>query len=267
MDKEVLDRLHSVELEILKEVHKVCVKNNLIYYLWAGTLLGAVRHKGFIPWDDDIDIAMPREDYQRFIKLCKDGCLGDNYAFQDVSTYSNYHLIFGKVRKNNTLFDETVFQNQNCAKGIYIDIFPLDYCKKNKGIIYHIRGKLVKALSHLVMVRALKLKTTSIGNKIAFILTRPFSVKSISKIRDRIVAIGKRSNANYYVNYGSEHNYIRATMPMDWCGEKPILLEFESEKFYSPQKWDEILSNGYGNYMVLPPLEERKTHEPAKIIF
>ena len=80
-------------------VHNICEENNIKYYLIAGSLLGAIRHKGFIPWDDDIDIAMPRNDYRKFIHLCQAGILGDKYILQDISTYPENHLSFAKVRK------------------------------------------------------------------------------------------------------------------------------------------------------------------------
>ncbi len=268
MDNEILSRLHNVELEILKTVHKICIEHQLTYYLWAGSLLGAVRHKGFIPWDDDIDIIMPREDYEEFAKLCKEGVLGEDYSFQDISTYSNYHLFFGKVRKNNTLFDEPAFQNQNCNKGIYIDIYPMDYCKKKGGILFHLRGKLVKAFSHLVMVRALDLRTASVGNKMLFCITRPLTVRAIAKIRDKIASCGKKESAEFLTSYGSEFDYMKSTTPADWWGGwVPDIMEFEGENFFVPREWDKVLTAEFGDYMTLPPIEERRTHTPKKIIF
>ena len=104
-DKETLDKLHQVELEILDDFVSVCEKNKLRYFLTGGSMLGAVRHSGFIPWDDDIDIGMPREDYDKFIKLGSEA-LGDKYTLECFELNDNYHLPFAKIVKNNTIFDE-----------------------------------------------------------------------------------------------------------------------------------------------------------------
>jgi lipopolysaccharide cholinephosphotransferase len=130
-----LKNLQNVQLEILDEIVRICNKYDIPYFFIGGTLLGAVRHKGFIPWDDDIDIGMLRKDYNKFIKLCKDE-LKSEYYLQCSETYPQHWLSFAKIRKNNTLFIESEglpFRG-NDHRGIFVDIFPYDYVSKNKNI-------------------------------------------------------------------------------------------------------------------------------------
>lgn len=120
----------KVMLDILIEVHKICVKHNITYWLEAGTLLGAVRHKGFIPWDDDIDISMPREDYEKFLEIAQRELPSDLFL-QTNKTDPEYSREITKVRKLNTLLIETgETGNENYCHGIFIDIFHMIIIKK-----------------------------------------------------------------------------------------------------------------------------------------
>ena len=258
MDDNVLKKLQSVEIEILEIVHKICVENNIKYYLIAGSLLGAVRHKGFIPWDDDIDIAMPRNDYHRFQKLCHEGILGDKYTLQDISTYSKYHLPFAKVRKNNTLFDEPAFEKLDCHKGIYIDIFPLDYSKRNDGLLHRCKARFLPAWSWVIYMRVLNFKMSFL-HQMLYYISKPLSIKKMALIRDKMASSCK--SGNYYTYWGSGWTY-----PIDWFDE-PILLDFEGRKFYAPKQSHLVLTRIYGDYMKLPPESERRNHNPMKIVF
>ena len=125
-DKKTLEKLHKVEIEILDEFVRICNKYNLEYYLIGGTMLGAVRHQGFIPWDDDIDVGIMRKDYDLFIKYAREE-LGDKYYLDCYETNKEYYLPFAKIRKNNTIFNEQVSAHLNNHKGIYIDIIPVSY--------------------------------------------------------------------------------------------------------------------------------------------
>lgn len=121
----VLQDLHKVEIEILDEIDRICRKNNINYCLVGGTLLGAVRHGGFIPWDDDLDVAMPRNDYEKFIDVCKNE-LSDDFYLHSIETDKTYWLPFIKIRKKYTIFEEKNIAGLGCKTGIYVDIFPLD---------------------------------------------------------------------------------------------------------------------------------------------
>ena len=124
-DQKTLDELHQIELEILTDFDKLCQENNLTYFLTGGTMLGAVRHKGFIPWDDDIDVGMPRKDYDKFIEIAPK-ILGEKYLLDCFEYNKKYYLPFAKIKKNNTIFDEGFYPDGFMHKGIYIDIIPFE---------------------------------------------------------------------------------------------------------------------------------------------
>ena len=128
------DEAKKFELDILLEIDSFCKKNNLRYFLAYGTLIGAIRHKGFIPWDDDIDIGMMRKDYDLFIKYASEE-LDSKYYLDCYETNKNCYLPFAKVRKNNTIFDEEENHHLNNHKGIYVDVIPIENAS-NKRIEY-----------------------------------------------------------------------------------------------------------------------------------
>src|SRR5690606_2891856 len=136
-----------VQLEILIEFDRICKKNNIKYQLFAGTLLGAVRHKGFIPWDDDIDVCLLRKDYNKFIQACKTD-LDSRSFLQTYVTDKNCIIQFAKLRKNNTLFLESGISDCKTHHGIFIDIFPLDnvlpntFCGKMQQKLLYIIGRI-----------------------------------------------------------------------------------------------------------------------------
>ena len=118
------------ELEILDFFADVCKRNGLRYFIIAGTLLGAVRHGGFIPWDDDIDVAMPRRDFNKFAKICKKE-LPDGYFFQSSKTEKEYPFFFAKLRRDGDTVNESILESHDIHKGCYIDVFPLDKCPRS----------------------------------------------------------------------------------------------------------------------------------------
>lgn len=125
MDNETLRKLQLVELEIANEIKRVCVENNIKYFLESGTLLGAVRHGGFIPWDDDMDIGMMREEYEKFLKIAPEK-LSSEFILQTWKNEKDYSLTFAKVRKSDTIFLEYEFKDSSMHNGIWVDIFPYD---------------------------------------------------------------------------------------------------------------------------------------------
>lgn len=264
MDDKIIKKLRDTQIEILDKVHSFCDDNNIKYYLYAGTLLGAVRHKGFIPWDDDLDIIMPRKDYDRFIKLFMKSDLLNNYFLQNTDTEPEYHLPFTKIRKKNTLYSEKGLEELDINHGIFIDIFPMDFSKKNYGFVYKTRDLLEKNLVHVAGMRQLKIKTVSMFSSILYAATRIMSVHRILKIAEWLCKAVKKGD--YYVIFSSYFNCEKETVPVEYYNN-PVLLRFDGKQYYAPGEYHKILEIKYGNYMELPPENERENHEVSNILF
>lgn len=266
-----LRELQLTELEILNEIHRICTENNLTYFLVGGTLLGAVRHKGFIPWDDDLDVAMPRNDYNRFLKICETE-LNGKYYLHSISTDEEYWLPFSKIRKKNTLFDEANISHLDVPKGIYVDVFPLDDEFKENSLEKKLRTKLLKSLNSIIVNKkrfyANKKKTfkTVIRNIVTFLFS-PFSIKKIQSFQIRLMSKNNNKGGKYYANYGSNYDPIKQTMPKS-VYEPARLIEFEKNLYSAPNDYEYMLKRIYGDkYMQLPPEEKRVTHKPVRISF
>lgn len=253
--------LQSVELDIFKAFAEVCEKLNIRYYLLAGTMLGAVRHKGFIPWDDDIDVGIVREDYDRFLKEAP--ALLPDYLF--VQTYESdpeYPHIFAKIRNSNTTFIETPVRDNTINHGIYIDVFPLDRCYANT------RNKISFRLQEqLLSLRISKMyKNASPSLKVKFCrafttLLWPKEGRALQRL-DRLYRSMPKGDC--LVNFSGVYGE-REIMPADWYGEG-VKLDFEGIKVTVPQAYDKWLSQVYGDYMQLPPVEKRVSHHDTTAI-
>ena len=152
IEPKTLKKLHIVEVEILDEIDRVCKKNNIEYFLIGGTLLGAIRHKGFIPWDDDLDVGMTRENYEKFINIAPNE-LDSKYYLDNFKTNTNCHLPFSKIRKNNTTMDEEATKNFNNHKGIFVDIFPFDKLKDKFSFFTKLRVIIIRAIIETIFVK------------------------------------------------------------------------------------------------------------------
>ncbi|MBS5949703.1 MAG: LicD family protein [Clostridium sp.] len=263
-DSELLKKAQERMLDILKEVHRVCEENNIKYFLIDGTLLGAIRHKGFIPWDDDVDIGMLRDDYNKFIKIAKEK-LGKDYFLQNMETdpnYNRFHIPL-KVRDNRSkLVEVDEKDNENFNQGIYIDIFAFDTLPKNTFL-----RKIQKLISRFIVlcdVRTRRVEDNlSIQNKIAFIIYSIFKKLSY-KNRNKILSwIMKWNDVN-----GEEITY-GVDLPCDGSWGKifrkedmfPLVkIEFCNNMFYGPKDYEKILKTLYGDYLTLPKEEDRQWH-------
>ncbi|EKC70814.1 LicD-like protein, partial [human gut metagenome] len=133
LDKKTLRNLQLTELELLEEVDRICKKCNIHYNIIAGTLLGAVRHGGFIPWDDDADVALLRSEYEKFRKACETELDTTRFYFQDHENTPGYRWGYGKLRRKDTVFLREHQEHMPYEQGVFIDIFPLDYVPENYG--------------------------------------------------------------------------------------------------------------------------------------
>ena len=263
-DSETLRKVHEVELEILEEFKRVCKKNKLRYFLVGGTCLGMIRHKGFIPWDDDIDVGMPRSDYDKFLKIAKDE-LDSKYFVDSMENNKNYLLPFAKIMKKNTLFIESVRNNVDGNNGIFIDIFPFENVKKG-GLGYKIRFAISYALVDTLFYKS---KLRKLKNTMFKPLTVIFSFltkKRLKKILHFVVTKCKDDNSKYISVIGTGYGYRKELMKReDILPTKEVL--FENRKVSGMANPNAYLKSLYGDYMKLPPKEKRINHMPEKIIF
>lgn len=257
-----LKELHRIQLQMLSEVKRICEKHNIKYSLIGGTLLGAIRHKGYIPWDDDADVGMLRKDYEKFRKVCKKELDRDKYYFQDDRNTKGYRWGYGKLRRKNTLFLRENQKHLDFGQEIFIDIFPLDYAPDNMF------------LRRLHMFVCFCVRKT-LWSPVGVIVEKTAWKKAIYSILSRIPK-GKIYKFYYgYINTRKESSTVRLNLfptkkpygfPIMYFKEL-IEVEFENETFWGTAYYDDYLKIKYGNYMKLPPESERKVHPVEEIKF
>lgn len=252
-----LKELQEIEINILKEFIKICGKYNLKYFAIGGTCLGAVRHKGFIPWDDDIDIGMPRKDYDKFIEIAKEE-LPKNLFLQNYKTEVNYILNFIKIRDCNTTFIEESTQNLNINHGIFIDIFPLDGVKKINGL-YKIDRIFIKFLTRIIALKLIpEYKLPHKIANIVRIILKPINLYKLHVLVDKILEKNDYDKCDYITNGFGEWG-IRETVPKKYFSNG-LKVSFEGITINIPYEYDKYLTNVYGDYMTPPPKEKQVTH-------
>lgn len=269
MEADVLRKVQLVQLEMLYEIDRVCRENGIPYFLHCGTFLGAVRHQGFIPWDDDLDVAMLREDYDRFCRIAPEK-LSSQYCFQDWHTDPAYALPFGKLRKKNTVYLESK-SAPLAENGIYVDVYPIDHTPA-EGF-----GKelLKQRLLHLFRIKLMKSGYTpwmeedrvNWKKRIGYLpyqLAACFvSQQWLIRRYDAIVAAQKESGLMYEQSALPKPNYFRKEWLLDL-----VEYPFEDGMFPGPRDYDACLRSLYGDYMTPPPEGERENrHQIYKLDF
>ena len=261
-DLEILEQLKKIEVEMLKEFITVCEKLGLKYYLAYGTLIGAVRHKGFIPWDDDIDVVMPRKDYEEFLKYGGE-LLPEHLFLQCIDTEPDYMMSFAKIRNSNTTFMQNSDRKFKINHGVFIDIIPLDFCPDNEKEFQKILSK--KKRYDFRINSYLDYGTTkNINTKIKIAIYKLVypSLKILKNKREKLYS--KVSNSNKFTIYCFSKPWLN-TAPIEWFGEG-IELEFEGILVRAPKEYHKWNNKIYGDYMQLPPIEERVPHHYTGII-
>ncbi len=266
IDDETLGKLKKTELEILNEIDRICKKNNISFFLIGGTLLGAVRHNGFIPWDDDLDIGMMRDDFVKFSSIVRSE-LDSKYFFDYFNTDKNYHLPFAKIRKNGTTFNEESSKDLNNHKGIFVDIFPYDYTDDNFKRSY-IKAAIIQVLSDTVLVKKKIINICSCRHKflsaICCIFTSHFLLWFIDFFSRKFN--GKKNMYTHVVCFNSLINLKKDYFLIDDIFPLKAVL-FEGKKYNGLNDNDKFLTMQYGDYMKLPPKEERVNHMALDISF
>ncbi len=266
-----LRKLQLTELEILMELDRVCRKHNLRYYIVGGTLIGAARTGGFIPWDDDIDVSMPREDFDRLISLKEE--FSSDFFLQTHNTEKECYFFYAKLRKNGTYFGEDKFEHTGIHKGIFMDIFPLDFISDKAPI----QKLCFKAFSLINAFICSKKKTSEFLYKN---MSLPFIVtfRAIQCILPLPLLYGLRSltakltkslsNKRLVASLAGFHGYPKEIAPFDLWGDGTD-IDFEGKTVRAPKEYTKVLTHMFGDYMQLPPVEERINHtvKDENIIF
>lgn len=266
----IREKIKYAQLDLLDEVDRICRKNNIKYWITGGTLIGAIRHNGFIPWDDDIDIGMERKEYDKFIIACKSD-LQEVYELIDWDNDEYNPLPFLKVKIRGTHYEEDISRNSKMNNGIFIDIFPYDNVpeKKLKQKIQKFNIKLYRKI--LFIKCDFDLTSNSIKKKILYfpiyalaIFFRKNNIKE--KLRKEMIKYNDFPS-KFIVNHGGTYSYEREMIKKEWI-EFLVLHKFEKGEYYIPKRYDEFLKHIYGDYMKMPPIEERRgRHGVTKIDF
>lgn len=252
-----VEECKKIELELLLEIKEFCNKHNIQFYLIGGTLLGAVRHKGFIPWDDDIDIYMPRPHYDRFIKLYNAEI--NNNILYEYSTDKNYRYMFAKLCKRGTKLIEKIADGR-VNMGVFVDIFPIDGLgnseSEGKAIIDEI-----KPYTRINMYLLMKsfAKASRWYKQLPKLLMYTYSkMHNPKKIRDKINKIARTYDydSSLYVGSFIDIAEYKRVMPKSIFSDVAY-LEFEGYEFPTPIQYREWLTRFYGDYMKLPPVSQQ----------
>lgn len=254
MDKKSLKKLQELQLENLLNLYEFCKKNDINFYLGEGTLLGAIRHHGFIPWDDDIDILMTKEDYDRFLELAPYN-LDKNYKVQHSTLLKDYWSPFIKVRYiGNTPFKQQHISHLTDENGPCIDIFPLYYVKDKTNLTVKYRSLKIRILRRTLSIKLGLNRKRNIRNIILKIFGSFVNTNTIHKLL--IKTFNLNNKGDYLANFGSYYKITNQVFPKDFYGEGR-LVKFENFDLPVPVKAEEILSSIYGDYMQLPPEDKR----------
>ena len=250
-----LDDIHATLLEITDEIDRICKKNGIKYFLSGGTMLGAVRHGGFIPWDDDVDLWMTRKNFTKFKKAIKKD-LSDKYFREDYFTNINCPLSIMKIEKKGTRFVEGIFKDTDVGHCIYVDIFPLDN-------IWMPAYKLQTAiLIKLQSVRDFKLRSggkenASAAKRIVYGVMPLAVCRALTEFTIRFFNIFPTKRLNQLSHRGRYWpKFIRGEI------EDLTTIKFENRVYPIPKEYDKMLKECYGDYMKLPPKEKQQpTHD------
>ena len=260
-----IEELKEIQVNILKHIDELCEKHGLQYFMSDGTLIGAVRHKGYIPWDDDLDIWMPREDYQKLTELMETD--GSPYEVVNYKKTPGYIYAFGKAVDTRTILKENI--EVQCSMGVYVDIFAYDGLPGHgkEDYIKHVRKCLYlekQRYRAFQSFKGVKGRHTE-GNVKRFIfwaVRRAIGGKNFIRLVEHYSTKYPVKGAEYVgcLDAGYKENQM---MPAR-IFKDTVKLEFEGEMFRAPAGYDEFLTIEYGDYMTLPPVEEQVTHHDFK---
>lgn len=276
-DPKTLRRLQNAELAVLEDVRALCEKENIAWFALGGCCIGAFRHGGFIPWDDDIDICMLRADYDRFLEAAaKDTAFQKKYKLIIPGKESTYPCMFAKVSKRGTKNMTAEFLEAGCDVGIHLDLFPFDYVPQDTALrekqrkkawfcsklsyIYHLKhphlpvsgavGAVFRAVCRILhtVFRFLPIRPTYFAEKYRQVCTR-YNAEPSDTVTDFT-----------YIRLEDSTLLVSDIFPLK-------SVPFEQTEIFVPHNYDKIMRQYYGDYMQLPPEEKRKNHAPEILDF
>ena len=252
-------RIQCLELEILQEVDSICRRNGIQYTMGYGSLIGVIRHDGFIPWDDDIDICLLRKDYIKFKEICKKE-LSNRFFYQSNDTDSEYFLLYDKIRLNGTIFKESHLSSYNIHHGVYIDIFPIDYIPDNsmKQLFQYICFHFFRSglMSKYLVLEARDGKKKYIAALLRLIYCL-FPLSTLYKNANKVATWYDKTPQKRIMNFLTPYR-LKEIFNTNLY-EEYTEHQFENMNVKIMKQYDVFLKQIYGNYMQLPPLEKRNT--------
>ena len=262
---ETLRRLQMTQLEILQVIDSFCEKEKIKYSLYAGTLLGAVRHQGFIPWDDDLDICMERREYDRFLQAW-DQDPPKGYLLQNKENTPAFTQSFSKVRKKHSVFLQYDWEAEKYHTGIFVDIFPIDRIPDDRI------GKTFfqwRCLQYQLLTREfIPPKGSVLQRLVSRLILFSISKNKRADRREQLLALITKDHNPDDPTVGIERlSTIKTPLPAGLF-DRYVRLPFEDGQFMCTALWDEYLKVKFGDYMALPPEEERSwQHHPILLDF
>ena len=275
-DDFTLKRIQEVELEILKDFMDICDRHGLDYFGIAGTGIGALRHHGFIPWDDDIDVAMPRDDFEKLLPLVEKE-MGDKYLIMNAERYPNYPLMTTRMTMRGTKFKEEALKNIDAPLGIFLDLYPLDKVSDNPKEARR-QARDAWFWSKILILRSIPFPMlgfsgwkAKIIHAICGLAHLVLSILHVPKTWIYKKAYEAETRSNHYTKTKNLDFFCDTTPYINLYAVKDIYplrkLPFEDVELNFPHNLHNNLTGMYGDYMQLPPEEKRKNHYPYELEF